>query len=100
MILAVEDVNENYYRLDRMLRNLVDAGYDRNIRGIICGSFLNCGEKDRATFKFERVVESLKTLTQGPIWLKGRFGHGVRNQRILPLGRKVELSGKTMSYVG
>lgn len=93
-ILAIEDVNEDFYRLDRMLRALIDAGYSSSIKGIILGSLLKCGMNDSKTFGYSRILESLKLLTNGPIWTKARFGHGVKHQRLLPLGCQVKLEGK------
>jgi muramoyltetrapeptide carboxypeptidase len=98
VILALEDVNENHYRLDRMIGNLIDAGYARYVKGIVCGRFLNCGEKDRTSFPFSKIISSLRQLTRGPIWLGARFGHGVKHQRILSLGVKAALSGKKVSW--
>ncbi len=96
LILALEDVNENFYRIDRMLRSLIDAGYSKWVQGIILGTFTFCGEKDRKTFTFEKVIESFRLLTNGPIWMNAQFGHGLQKagQRILPLGAQVSIEGK------
>jgi muramoyltetrapeptide carboxypeptidase len=99
MILAIEDVNEDFYRLDRMLMALKDAGYSPFIRGIILGSLLNCGEKDAKTFGRDRLMMSLKNLTKGPIWVGARFGHGVKHQRLLPLGCQVQIYKKRFSIL-
>lgn len=98
IVLVLEDVNENFYRIDRMLRSLLDAGYDRFVKAVICGSFHGCGKDDRKTFGFRRVLETLQELTDGPIWVNARFGHGVQKQRILPLGALVEVRGKRISF--
>lgn len=99
MILAIEDVNEDFYRLDRMLRVLKDAGYSKYFRGILLGSLLKCGERDRKTFGMNRLQDTLRELTKGPIWTRVRFGHGIRRQRLLPLGCKVQLRGRTFSIL-
>ena len=94
VILALEDVNEDFYRLDRMIWSLIDAEYGSHVKGILLGNLLNCGRNDKKTFTLKRLHESLRKLTEGPIWTGCRFGHGVKNQRLLPLGCEVELSGK------
>jgi len=99
ILLILEDVNENFYRIDRMLGRLLDAGYDRYVQGIICGKFLNCGKDDKSTFSWKRIEESLKRLTNGPILQNVRFGHGIKNQRIFPLGVRARLSGKTLEVL-
>jgi muramoyltetrapeptide carboxypeptidase len=103
LILALEDVNENFYRIDRMLRNLKDAGYSKYIRGIIVGTLTGCGKDDAHTFKLVRLRESLCELTKGPVWMGARFGHGLhdsaRLQRILPLGCKVELKENQIRFL-
>lgn len=95
LILALEDIHESHYRIDRMLGQLLDGGYDQYIRGIICGHFEKCGQADRKIFPEKIWHESLKKLTDGPIWLNARFGHGVPHQRILPLGSRVGLRAKS-----
>lgn len=99
LILALEDVNENFYRIDRMLRSLIDAGYDRHIRGIILGTFKGCGEKDGRSFGFHRILETLRNLCRGPIWQGARFGHGLKQQRLLPLGLRVEMDGRRLRFL-
>jgi muramoyltetrapeptide carboxypeptidase len=88
MILAIEDVNEDFYRLDRMIWTLIDAGYAPFVKGIIVGSLLKCSER---SFGRQRFIQTLQTLTNGPIWMKARFGHGLKTQRLLPLGCRVAL---------
>ncbi len=99
LILILEDVNENYYRLDRMLWTLIDAGYARYIRGMIIGHLEKCGKDDRKTFKQERLYQTLRSLCRGPIWVGARFGHGLKRQRILPLGARIELHGHRLKIL-
>ncbi len=96
VVLALEDVNENFYRIDRMLRILKDAKYDRYIRGIICGTFHRCGQVDAKTFGWKRIESTLLELTDGPVWTNAQFGHGLQDQRILPLGSWVRMKGKIL----
>ncbi len=100
LILALEDVNENFYQIDRMLRVLVDAGYRENVKGLLLGTFVGCGKDDARTFRWSRVQESLRELCAGPILKNIRFGHGLKTQRLLPLGSQVEVSGKKIRVLG
>jgi ABC-type sugar transport system ATPase subunit len=99
---ASEDIAENYYRLDRMIWNLIQAGYDKSVQGILLGSLHLCGRDDAGSFGQKRFIESLQRLCAGPILMNCRFGHGFREknnlQRLLPLGVKMGISGKKISY--
>jgi muramoyltetrapeptide carboxypeptidase len=98
MILALEDIHEDFYRLDRMIWNLIHAGYDQWVEGVLLGSFKNCGRKDHRVFPRSIWIESLKRLTQGPLLEACRFGHGLRRQRILPLGLSVQMRDREVQF--
>jgi len=99
MILLIEEVNENFYRIDRMLWTLIDAGYSKFVKGIIFGTLEGCGKSDRKTFGLKRVHQTLQRLTRGPIWMNARVGHGLSFQRIVPLGCEVRMRGKTLEIL-
>ncbi len=99
MILAIEDVNEPFYKLDRFLMNLWYAGYAPFIKGILLGSFHKCGLADGRTFGWSRVVETMRCLTRGPIIGPLDFGHGLAKQRLLPLGVRVKLRPSSIDFV-
>jgi len=96
LILLLEDVNEDFYRLDRMIWSLKLAGYSLFIKGILLGHFHKCGKNDRAQFGKKKWLESLLSLSSGPVVESARFGHGLGRQALLPLGVKVELSSKAL----
>lgn len=98
VILAIEEVNEDYYRIDRMIWNLIDAGYGRFVKGIVLGSLKNCGKSDSKTFGLKRVHESLLRLTKGPVYFGANFGHGISKQRLLVVGANVRLNQNGVSY--
>jgi muramoyltetrapeptide carboxypeptidase len=80
-ILLIEDVDEEPYRIDRMLTHLTRAGWFDGLAGIALGQFTNCGDplnilKDRC--KTGTVLGGL------PI------GHGDQ-QLTVPLGAMAEL---------
>lgn len=43
-ILLIEDIDEEDYRIDRMLTQLRRSGYTDGVAGIVAGHFVNCGE--------------------------------------------------------
>jgi len=92
VILCLEDVNEDHYRLDRLVWTLIDAGYGRFVRGIVLGTFHQCGLRDSRKFPWPTVLESLRQLCSGPIVQVKSFGHGLKRQVILPLGCRAKLS--------
>ena len=92
VILCLEDVNEDHYRLDRLIWSLIDAGYGRHVRGVVLGTFSDCGFRDRKKFPWKTVLESLKALSAGPIIQAKTFGHGLKRQVLLPLGCRARLS--------
>jgi muramoyltetrapeptide carboxypeptidase len=77
-IVLFEDVNEEAYRVDRMLTQLLRAGWFDGVAGVALGSWLGCpGAEDV-------VAERLGPLGV-PILAGLAFGHGAR-QRTIPLG--------------
>lgn len=90
-ILAIEDVGERPYRLDRSLTQLLESASLRGIRGIALGSFHACdaareGEPDA----LQVVVERLAPL-QVPLLGGFPFGHRPGENAALPFGSRVRL---------
>ena len=83
-IAFLEDVGEEPYRLDRLLTQLLQAGWFDGVRGIVLGSWHGCGDEAIAT-----VCERLDPLGV-PIAAGLAAGHGVV-QHTLPLGAEVRL---------
>ena len=95
MVLAIEEVNEAPYRVERALVQLSLAGAVYGVRGIVLGEFLGCGEKGEveALFKERFSMEGI------PVIAGGLFGHGETNFP-LAFGRRVHLSSaRGVSYV-
>jgi len=46
-ILLIEDVDEEDFRIDRMLTQLRRSGYLDGVRGIVTGHFENCGPREQ-----------------------------------------------------
>jgi muramoyltetrapeptide carboxypeptidase len=99
MILALEDVNEAHYRIDRMLWSLIHSGYSDWVEGIILGQFFQCGKNEKTVFEWQWVLETLKKLCpHGPILSGAAFGHGLKRQRILPLGAELQVEGRRLRW--
>ena len=90
-ILALEDVNEAAYRLDRLLVQLEASGAFRGLAGVALGSFADCGDLDAL---WRHWVERW----QLPVLADLPFGHAADNHP-LALGRRVVLDQSQMSWV-
>lgn len=85
-LLLLEDVNEDDYRIDRMLTQLRRSGYLDGVAGIIGGTWTRCGDSDGVEHV---LVERLGDLGV-PLVLGADIGHGGRSQTF-PLGIEAEL---------
>lgn len=88
-ILALEDVHEAPYRLDRALTQMRLAGALAGVAGVMVGECLHCGTAEARDAVFREIFAPLGI----PVVTGGRFGHGATN---LPLvfGAKVSLSSE------
>lgn len=88
-IVLLEDINEEAYRIDRMLTQLLRAGWFDEAAGVVLGSWLGCpGAEDV-------IAERLGPLGI-PILAGLPFGHGAR-QRTIPLGAIAELDADALT---
>lgn len=89
-VLLVEDVNEEAYRIDRLLTQLRRSGYLDGVAGLICGTFTGCGDRE--------VIQEILTERLGdlgvPVVVWANIGHGGR-QQAFPLGIAAELDAGT-----
>ncbi len=95
IILALEDVTEYPYRLDRLLTQWRMMGAFNQIKGIALGRFSRCDPYPGS--KSWTVTEVLRDRLGDlgiPIVAKLPFGHDGVNAA-LPVGRSVQLNGKT-----
>jgi muramoyltetrapeptide carboxypeptidase len=92
-ILLVEDVDEEPYRLDRMLTQLRRSGYLDGVAGIVAGSFANCGPREEVQ---EILAERLGDLSGlgVPMIAWANVGHGGKFQTF-PIGIAAELDAET-----
>jgi muramoyltetrapeptide carboxypeptidase len=94
IILAIEDVNEAPYRIDRMLTQLSLAGVLDRIAGMVAGQFDQTG--DRAAEQSAQIKKRLITLARQhsyPLLGDASFGH-IDDNLALPVGARVRLDAK------
>jgi muramoyltetrapeptide carboxypeptidase len=85
-ILLLEDVNEEDYRIDRMLTQLRRSGYLDGVAGIVTGTFTGCGPPETIQ---DILAERLSDL-QAPMIAWANVGHGGLFQAF-PYGVAAEL---------
>lgn len=95
-ILALEDIGEETYRIDRMLVHLLHASVRRRPAGIAYG-FWSQSSRPRGTTPHRDVYEVLEErcdLSRGPIIADLMYGHE-RTKLTLPFGVRTRLSSRT-----
>jgi muramoyltetrapeptide carboxypeptidase len=91
VILAIEDVGEAPYRVDRMLTQWRLAGYFRQIQGLAIGQFTQCDPPSGIpSFTIEEVLRDRLQDLGIPIVSNLPFGHSSPNAA-LPVGVPVKL---------
>jgi muramoyltetrapeptide carboxypeptidase len=90
-ILVLEDVNEDLYRVDRMLAHLRAAGALSRLAGVAIGRFteMKCHNAD-GVFGFDEVLGHYLLPLGIPVALGLPFGH-IDDQWTLPLGARARL---------
>lgn len=89
-ILAMEDITERPYRIDRMLTSLLVGGYFSKVSGIVFGSFTQCDPgNDRRTVD-DVITERTRALGV-PVFSGAPFGHDDANEAFV-LGRNISMS--------
>ncbi len=90
-ILFWEEVNEEPWRIDRMLGQLRLAGRLEGLRGMVVGRLVNCRAKDPANdVPLEEILAAHLAGTTYPVVLDLPAGH-CAGKITLPLGRRVRL---------
>jgi muramoyltetrapeptide carboxypeptidase len=87
-VLAIEDVGEAPYRIDRMLSALFASGALDSVAGVLVGEFVDC--TGRFGIRVEDVLRERLDQLRVPVLAGFPFGHGRRNDP-LPLGLPAEL---------
>lgn len=92
-ILFLEDVNEAFYRLDRMITHLLLSGILNQVSGIALGKFTKIPD-DGNTFNLEEIIEQLLVPLGIPVVRGLMIGH-VADKTTVPMGIEAELDGDT-----
>lgn len=91
-LLLIEEICEEPYRLDRMLRQLLHAGKLTDSSGIIVGNFHECvPNPNKSSFTCEEVMIEYLTKANRPAMAGFDIGHCSPNIAV-PLGLEAELS--------
>ena len=92
-ILAIEEVGEAPYRIDRSLTQLIASGALRGVVGVVVGQLTACddpkGEGDRPGAP-QVVIERLTRLGV-PVFTGAPFGHASDRNFPLPIGARVRM---------
>ncbi len=94
-ILFLEDTNEEPYRVDRMLTQLIQAGKLEDVRGIVFGTFKHHGKFFPAAIR--RVCEERLKDFRGPILWGARFGHHP-DPLMIPFGGEGRIEDKQLIF--
>jgi muramoyltetrapeptide carboxypeptidase len=90
-ILFLEEINEEIYKIDRMLCQLQLAGVLKDLQGIVLGKFTNCGHGSRfASLSLEQVFRHYFLPLRIPVFSGLLFGH-INNKITLPIGMEVQI---------
>lgn len=96
-ILFIEEVDEEPYKVDRMLTQLLLARKLQECRGFILGQFTNCEtEKKENKFSIKEVIENRILRLNKPTLINFMSGHE-DPKLILPIGAKAKLNCKDLS---
>lgn len=93
-IVVLEDVLETPYRIDRMLTQLLRAGWFEGVRGVVLGSFTECGDSAQV----EAVLVDRLCPLGVPIVAGLDFGH-TDTTATIPLGVRATLDTAGPSLV-
>jgi len=91
-ILFLEDLAEPAFRIDRMLMHLKLAGKFEDVRGVIFGEMLNCGQRGAQDYTLQQVVQRVLGDLDIPIAYGLKSGHVSRSNITLPFGVNARLT--------
>lgn len=95
-LLALEDVTESSYRVDRMLTALLQSGAFSGLGGVLLGDFTDCPAGPHGV-PVEAVLEERLSTLAIPIVAGLPFGHGEHNEPLY-LGRRAYIDADRGSF--
>lgn len=92
-ILLLEDINEQPYKIDRMLNQLKLAKLLNKTQGIILGKFVDCFESDsdKKTLTLSQVIDNNLLSLEIPIIYNVKHGH-IPDKITFPIGVKTKIN--------
>lgn len=90
-ILFFEEINEDLYKIDRILSNLQRSGKLTEIKAVVVGSIINADDDPKFGESFEEIVLRYFENEKIPICFNFPAGHSSTNNAII-LGREISLS--------
>ena len=87
-VVFLEDIGEKPYRIDRMLTQLLDAGFFKNVAGVAVGILKGCGQTTpslQADYSLAHVLEERLKPLPVPTAYGFSIGH-ITDQCFLPIG--------------
>ncbi|QLE00235.1 LD-carboxypeptidase [Galbibacter sp. BG1] len=96
-IVFIEEIDEDPYRVDRMLTQLLDSKTFKNAKGIVLGVFKGCDDPDRSnSFSLKEVIlDRIKPMNIPAIY-GFSIGH-IDNNLTLPVGINAQLNTNNFS---
>ena len=95
-IVAIEDVTERPYRVDRMLTALISGGHFARAAAIVFGGFTQCDPGPDGVTVDEVIRDRTETL-KIPVLTNAPFGHEDRNLAFV-LGAEVVIEGDCLRF--
>ncbi len=97
-ILFLEDTNEELYRIDRLMSQLMLAGILSNISGFIFGHCTNCRPGNGyATSTFDQIMDHYIKPLKIPAFSGAMIGH-IESQFTLPVGGTVQMDAEAGTF--
>ena len=93
-VLLLEEIGENWYKIDRNLTHLKNAGILKKINGLILGDFVNCSSGNGNSLDFEQILNDLLEQYDIPIVANVPYGHGI-SKFTMPIGCQIEIDTST-----
>ena len=95
-VLALEDVGEAPYRIDRMLTSLVLGGHLGGVSALVFGGFERCGPGHYGRTAHE-VFDACTRPLGVPVVAGAPFGHAARNEAFV-IGAIAEVDGGRVTW--
>jgi muramoyltetrapeptide carboxypeptidase len=93
-VLALEDVTEKPYRLDRMMTSLLLGGHIQRARAMVLGGFTQCAPGDDGVTAEDVLAERTNGI---PVVAGAPFGHDATNDAFV-LGVTARVEGDVVRF--